>query len=96
MKTKKDNRKIYEFYAAQRFVQSLLLICLDLHKFKSDYNMEINVLIQDYILTRDFRKPIKAMYIFFNENFYPSCILYTCIQLTDIVSFYIFLFFIIK
>jgi len=48
-------------------------------------------MIQDYILTRDFRKPIKAMFILYKENHYPVGILYTCIQLTDIVIKLIYL-----
>lgn len=85
IKTKKDNRKLYEFYASSRYIQILLLLCLDLQKFKTEQNLDISVLIQDYILTRDFRKPIKAMFILYNETHYPISILFNCIQLSDIV-----------
>jgi hypothetical protein len=58
---------------------------LDLHKFKTEQNLDLSVLIQDYILTREFRKPLKAVFILYNENHYPQAILFNCIQLTDIV-----------
>jgi hypothetical protein len=58
---------------------------LDLQKFKSERNTEYSVLIQDYLLTRDFRRPIKAIFYYYNENHYPLSILHNSIQMTDIV-----------
>lgn len=89
IKVSKTERKTYEFYTSVRFLKQILLISLDLYKYKTDDNMNYNVFIQDYIITKDFTKIIKAMFIFYNENYHPKRLLLECIELTEVVYIYI-------
>ncbi len=81
----KDEKKIHEFFASIRFLKQVLLISLDLYKYKTDNNIYYNVLIQDNLLTKEFSKIFKYMYYTFSEQNHPKKLLYDCIELTEVV-----------
>ena len=85
MKKKNENIKLHEFYSAIRFIKQVMLISLDLYKNKTDNNINYNVLIQDYLITKEYSKLIKYMFHKFNDSYHPKKILYDCIELLEVV-----------
>lgn len=67
-------------------MKQVLLTSLDLYKHKSEFNINHNVLIQDNIITKDFSKIIKALFIFHNEAYHPNKLLYECVEISEIVN----------
>jgi hypothetical protein len=86
LKTKKNEKKMADFYSSIRFLKQIFLIGLDLNKYKNDSNINYCVVIQDYLITKEFSKITKYMYSSFNENYHPKKLLYDCIELTEVVS----------
>ncbi len=91
----KKELNLFELYCAIIYLKQAMLISLDLYKYKSDDNIEQNVLIQDNIITKDFNPVIKASFTLYNENYHPNRILYECIELSEVVSEYFNIYIII-
>jgi uncharacterized protein YerC len=84
MKNLKKELKLFELYSSIRYLKQVLLTSIDLYKYKSDNNLQQNILIQDSLITKDFSKIIKAIYGHYNENYYPRKLLFDCIELTEV------------
>ncbi len=90
IKTSKKELKLFELYSSIIYLKQVILTSFDLYKYKSDENLQENVMIQDYIITKDFSKVIRAIFALYNENYHPKRILYECIELSEVVSLIIF------
>lgn len=86
LKTKISEQKPFEFFAGIRYLKQVLLTSLDIYRNKTDENINLNVNVQDSIITKDFSKIIKAMFIYFNDAYHPKSLLRECIELTEIVK----------
>jgi len=87
MKKKKDVKKIHEFYSGIKFIKQVLLISLDLYKNKTDNNINYNVIIQDYLVTKEYKNMIRYMFSTFNDSYHPKKLLYDCIELLEVVRY---------
>ena len=63
------------------------LYCLfDSYKFSkhNDFNLTVNVILQDSLLTKDYSKIIKSLFEIYNDQYHPIDILYDIIEFTEI------------
>ncbi len=84
MVSKKSELQLFQLFSATRYLKNVLLISLDINKYAADFNLEQNIVIQDKIITQDFRKIFVSIFNFYNENFHPKRLLYDSIELIDV------------
>ena len=83
----KTERKIYIIYPILKYLQQVVYVSFDSYKYpksEEDLNLNINVVIQDTLFSKDFTKIIKILFTVYNESYHPYEILYDLIEFCEI------------
>ena len=83
----KAERKIYMIYPILKYLQQVVYVSFDSYKYpksEEDLNLNINVVIQDTLFSKDFTKIIKILFTVYNESYHPYEILYDLIEFCEI------------
>lgn len=81
---KNAEKRIFEMYSSLRLIKMYMLISLDAYKGNTDNNLELNVFLQDKLITKNYVKIFKNMIILFKEEYYPISLLAELIELMEI------------
>ena len=86
MLIKEDERKNFLIYPIINYLKQSMYALFDSYKHSKDddFNLTLNVKLQDCILTKDFTKIIKQIFYFYNEVYQPYDILYDCIEFSEV------------
>jgi len=86
MLIKEDERKNFLIYPIINYLKQCMYALFDSYKHSkdNDFNLNLNVKLQDCILTKDFTKIIKQIFYFYNEVYQPYDILYDCIEFSEV------------
>ena len=83
----KTERKIYMIFPILKYLQQVVYVSFDSYKYpksEEDLNLNINVVIQDTLFSKDFTKIIKILFTVYNESYHPYEILYDLIEFCEI------------
>lgn len=83
----KAERKIYMIFPILKYLQQVVYVSFDSYKYpksEEDLNLNINVVIQDTLFSKDFTKIIKILFTVYNESYHPYEILYDLIEFCEI------------
>ena len=83
----KTERKIYMIYPILKYLQQVVYVAFDSYKYpksEEDLNLNINVVIQDTLFSKDFTKIIKILFTVYNDSYHPYEILYDLIEFCEI------------
>ena len=83
---KKIERQTYMIFPYLNCLKQNLYCLFDSYKFSkhNDFNLTVNVILQDSLLTKDYSKIIKSLFEIYNDQYHPIDILYDIIEFTEI------------
>ena len=86
MLIKEDERKNFLIFPIVKYLKQSMYALFDSYKHSKDneFNLNLNVKLQDSLLTKDFTRIIKQIFYYFNESYQPYDILYDCIEFSEV------------
>lgn len=82
---KNKEKSVYELFSSLRIIKMYLLLNLDAFKSKTEKSLEVSVFLQDHLLTKNYLKIFRNMFLLFKEEYYP---LFLLAELTELVEVY--------
>ena len=91
-KTEKDERKSFLLFPLLSYLKQCVYALMDSYRFSKNnlseehdsFNLTINVMLQDSLLTKDYTKIIVNFFDIYNEIYYPIDYLYDIIEFSEI------------
>ena len=91
-KTDKEERKGFVLFPLLNYLKQAVYALMDSYRFSQNnlseehdsFNLTINVMIQDALLTKDYTKVIEKFFEIYNELYYPIDYLYDIIEFSEI------------
>ena len=92
LKTEKAERKGYVLFPLLNYLKQCVYSLMDSYRFSKNnksaehdsFNLTINVMLQDSLLTKDYTKVITNFFDIYNEVYYPIDYLYDIIEFSEI------------
>ena len=92
LKTEKEERKGFLLFPLLNYLKQAIYALMDSYRYSKNnlseehdtFNLTINVMIQDSLLTKDYTKIIVLFFEIYNELYYPIDYLYDIIEFTEI------------
>ena len=92
LKTEKAERKGYVLFPLLNYLKQCVYSLMDSYRFSKNnksaehdsFNLTINVMLQDSLLTKDYTKVIVNFFDIYNEVYYPIDYLYDIIEFSEI------------
>ena len=92
LKTDKEERKGFLLFPLLNYLKQAVYALMDSYRFSKNnlsqendsFNLTINVMLQDSLLTKDYNKVIEKFFEIYNEIYYPVDYLYDIIEFSEI------------
>ena len=92
LKTEKEDRKGFILFPLLNYLKQAVYALMDSYRYSKNnlseehdtFNLTINVMIQDSLLTKDYTKIIVLFFEIYNELYYPIDYLYDIIEFSEI------------
>ena len=83
---KKIERQTFMIFPYLNCLKQNLYCLFDSYKYSkdNDFNLTVNVILQDSLLTKDYSKVIKSLFEIYNDQYHPIDILFDIIEFTEI------------